>query len=121
MVRQDSGYLYAAYGHWSLETSLAVFVLLELLAFGLLYLLIRTLVRLWSVPRRVQRWERRRAAERSRLNLVQGVLDMAEGRWSVAEKALLRQVEDSELALLSYLAAAHCADRQGDWSGATAI
>jgi HemY protein len=87
---------------------------LGLLAFGLLYLLIRTLVRLWSVPRRVQRWERRRAAERSRLNLVQGVLDMAEGRWGVAEKALLRQVEDSELALLSYLAAAHCADRQGD-------
>ena len=112
-IRHDSGYLYAAYGHWSLETSLAVFVLLALVAFGLLYLLIRMVVRLWSMPRRLQRWERRRAAERARLNLVQGVLDMAEGRWGAAEKNLLRHIEDSELAVLHYLAAAHCADRQG--------
>ena len=28
VVRQDSGYLYAAYGHWSLETSLALFLFL---------------------------------------------------------------------------------------------
>ena len=114
VVREDSGYLYAAYGHWSLETSLALFLLLVLLSFGLLYLLIRTLVRVWSVPRRVQRWERRRAAERARLSLVQGVLDIAEGRWGAAEKTLLRQVEDCQLPVLNYLAAAHCAGRQGD-------
>jgi len=114
VVRHDSGYLYAAYGHWSLETSVAFFVFLILLTFGLLYLVIRTLLRVWSVPRRVQRWERRRAAERARADLVQGVLDIAEGRWSTAEKTLLRQVEDCELQVLNYLAAAHCARKQGD-------
>ena len=34
LVRDDSGYLYAAHGHWSLETSLSFFLLLLI---GLLF------------------------------------------------------------------------------------
>jgi HemY protein len=113
-VRQDSGYLYASYGHWSLETSLAVFLLLLVLSYGLVYVLVRALLRVWSLPGRMSRWERRRAAERARADLVQGILDIAEGRLGQAEKTLVRQVEDCELPLLNYMAAAHCARRKGE-------
>lgn len=113
LVREDSGYLYAAYGHWSLETSLAFFLLLLTLAFGLFYLVVRLLLSLWGMPRRFQAWDRRRARGRAHRQLVQGLVETAEGRWGQAEKSLLRLVGDSESPLLNYLAAARCAQHQG--------
>ena len=113
LVREDSGYLYAAYGHWSLETSLAFFLLLLALAFGVFYLSLRLLARLWAIPRRFNAWDQRRSARRARRQLIQGLVESAEGRWAQAEKTLLRLVDDAEIPLLNYLAAARCAQQQG--------
>jgi HemY protein len=113
LVREDSGYLYAAYGHWSLETSLSFFLLLVTLAFGAFYLSIRLLARVWAIPRRFNAWDRRRSARRARRQLIQGLVESAEGRWAQAEKTLLRLVDEADIPLLNYLAAARCAQQQG--------
>jgi HemY protein len=45
--------------------------------------------------------------------LFTGLIELAEGNWSGAEKRLLKYAEDSETPLLNYLAAARAAQHQG--------
>jgi HemY protein len=111
MILEDPGYLFLAYDDWTVETSLAVAVLLLAAAYVLLRLFIHLLGRLMSAPVRLQDWERRRSRRRARRALLQGLMDLAEGNWRGAERNLLRFVEDSEMPLLNYLSAARAAQQ----------
>ncbi len=113
LLKEDNGYLMLGYGPWTVEGSLAFFLLLDLLLFLFLYLSLRVLVNLWAVPRRVQDWSARRGALRARKSLTQGLVALSEGDWNEAEKRLLRHAEYSETPLLNYLAAARSAQHQG--------
>ena len=112
-VKEDNGYILIGYGNWTVEGSLALFALADLMLFLLAYLGWRGLVRLWSMPIRLQGWNSRRQASRARHSLTQGLLEMAEGNWQVAEKNLVRHAPQSETPLLNYLAAARAAQLQG--------
>lgn len=112
-VKQDNGYILIGYGHWTLEASLALFLLLDLLAFLLLYLVLRGLARIWTLPERLQVWRQRRLRARARQALTQGLLELAEGNWRGAERDLVRHAPQSETPLLNYLAAARAAQLQG--------
>ena len=46
LVKEDNGYLLLGYGHWTVEGSLAFFLLLDLLLFLFLYLSLRALANL---------------------------------------------------------------------------
>ncbi len=109
-LRTDPGYVLVAYGGWSLETSLAVATLL----LALVYALLTVLLRLGRAPRRLREWDRRRVRHRARRALTQGLLSLAEGRWSQAERELLREADNSETPLLNYLSAARAAQHQGE-------
>lgn len=111
---QENGYVLIAWGPWTLESSVPVFVLLVIavIAIGILTLrlgagIIR-LPRQWSTRRR----ERRRA--QARRHLTQGLIELNEGRWSHAERTLLRDAEHSDTPLLHYLSAARAAQLQGE-------
>jgi HemY protein len=112
VLLRDPGYMLLVYGSWTLETSLAVAGVGLLLAFLALLLLLRLSLRLWQAPRRFHAWERQRARMRARRSWQQGLLDLAEGNWEQAEGRLLRAVEQAEMPLLNYLAAAWAAQRQ---------
>ncbi|MDH3713348.1 MAG: heme biosynthesis protein HemY [Gammaproteobacteria bacterium] len=112
-LREDPGYVFLGYGQWSVETSLAVFAVVALLLFALLYLALRTLRGLWRLPRRLGLATQQRAKQRAARGLTQGLIDLAEGRWERAERALMRDASGSENALLHYLGAARAAQQQG--------
>lgn len=113
IVYRESGYVLIGYGRWTVEGSLALFLLLNLLALALLYALVRSVARVWGLPRRVHAWHERRSAMRARKALTRGLVELAEGDWRSAEKSLVRLAHHSEVPLLNYLAAARAAQAQG--------
>ncbi len=113
-VKQDNGYVLIGYGQWTLEGSLALFTLAGLTLFLLMHLSLRMLSRLWQMPERVAEWRRKRRILRAQRSLTRGLVEMAEGRWKVAERHLTRHAEQSETPLLNYLAAARAAQLQGE-------
>lgn len=113
LLQQDPGYLYLDIGHWTLETTLAFALVVLVVAFVVLYFLIRLLVMLLRSPRAWRAGLRHRRTEKSRRALLRGLIEMAEGRWERAEKLLLRHAAESDTALLNYLAAARAAQQSG--------
>lgn len=114
LLMEDPGYLLVGYGQWTLETSVAVAVIVLVVGFLTLYYLLRTAANVRSMPRRFQRWRQLKRGERARRLLSQGLVELAEGNWAAAEKHLLRHVEDSDTKLLNYLGAARAAQQRGD-------
>ncbi|MCB1857437.1 MAG: heme biosynthesis protein HemY [Gammaproteobacteria bacterium] len=112
-IKQDNGYVLIGYKQWTIEGSLAFFAFLNLLLFGVLYLLVKVIARLWNLPRNLNVWHDTRAVQRARQELTQGLIEMSEGRWKSAEKNLVRHVARSETPLLNFLAAARSAQHQG--------
>jgi len=113
LLNQGNGYVQFGYGVWTVEGSLALFLLLDLLLFLVLYMLIRTLSRIWSIPERLQNWKHGRQTQRARKSLANGLMDLAAGKWKSAEQKLLKHVENSDKPLLNYLAAARTAQQLG--------
>ena len=111
-VLKDPGYVLVTYGDWSVETSLAMGGLLLLLAFALIYYLIRLTSGVRRLPWRMNEWNRQRLAVRARKSLSRGLVLLAEGHWEKAEKAL-QKAEHSDTPLLNFLAAARAAQHQG--------
>ena len=113
LLNQNNGYAMFGFGHWTVEGSLAMFILLDLALFLALYLAIRTLARLWSIPERWQKWRKRRQRQRAQNSLASGLLDMAAGKWKSAEHKLIKHAEISEKPILNYLGAARAAQERG--------
>lgn len=113
VVNKDNGYVLIGYGVWTVEGSLAFFVLLNLLLFLLLYMAVRGVKGLWEMPSNVRAWNRHRLTRRAQGFLTKGLVQLAEGNWPEAEKSLLKYAESSESPLLNYLAAARAAQAQG--------
>jgi HemY protein len=111
-VKEDNGYILIGYGQWTIEGSLAFFLLMNLLLFGALYLTLRILSRLGSTPRKLHDWREQRGAKRARKALTQGLVELSEGNWKRAERDLVRFAGKSETPLLNYLAAARSAQQQ---------
>jgi HemY protein len=101
------------FGHWTVEGSLAMFILLDLALFLALYLAIRAFARVWSIPERWQKWRKRRQRQRAQNSLASGLLDMAAGKWKSAEQKLIKHAEISQKPILNYLGAARAAQEQG--------
>lgn len=112
-VLRDNGYVLIGFGEWTIEASLALIILLDLILFIVLYLVIRFFVRLWQAPGNIRQWNHQRQQRLAQKSLTRGLLEMAEGDWKNAEKRLLRHAANAETPLLNYLAAARAAQLQG--------
>lgn len=108
-----SGYIQIIYRDWTIETSLAVFTVLMLVAFTVCY----ALLRLWSTARRFpKRWrelQEQRQLNKARHGLIQGQIKLSEGAWGEAEQLLTQYAEHSDAPILNYLAAARAAQELG--------
>ena len=97
-VLKDSGYILIGYDVWTIEGSLALFILLDVILFVALYFTIRFLLRLWNTPHDIKAWHHHRQLRLAQKALTRGLLEMAEGDWKGAEKTpgpLCRQCRDT--------------------------
>ena len=113
IVREDPGYILIGYGEWTVEMALTLFVLLLIAAFAIAYLVVRTVIRVWQLPAQTRAWNARRRLQAARRGLSLGLLELAQERWSEAEKRLLRSARHSDAAILHYLGAARAAQHLG--------
>ncbi|MCF6281256.1 MAG: hypothetical protein L3J28_03450 [Candidatus Polarisedimenticolaceae bacterium] len=112
-LRQDVGYVMISYGHWTIEVSLALFLILDFAIFAALYIALRSFFGIRSVPGKVHNWRAKRLVSKAHRAMTQGTIELAEGNWKQAEKNLLSHVKESETPLLNYLTAAQAAQLQG--------
>ena len=113
LAMEDPGYVLFAVGTWTVETTLALVVVVLVTGFALLYFLIRAGLKVFSVPRDLRHWKKQRREQKAMKLLTQGLIDLAEGRWQSAEKKVVKYAESSDTSLLNYLAAARAAQAQG--------
>ena len=113
LVMEDPGYVLFAVGDWTVETTLALTVVVLVASFALLYFVIRAGIKVLAVPGGLRHWQQHRREQKAIKSLTQGLIDLAEGRWTRAEKEVLKYVEASNASLLNYLAAARAAQAQG--------
>jgi HemY protein len=111
---EDPGYVLIAYREWKLETTVTLLLVILLAAGALSYFMIRTLLGLWSAPKRLANWKRQKNQEKAETSLNKGLVAMFEGNWKQAEKLLLKKSKPSHTPLLNYLAAAKAAQEQGN-------
>lgn len=109
---QDSGYVLLARGYKSVEMSLALFIVLEVVGFALIYFVLRVLINSWNMPSAFRTWRARQRQQRARRDMDRGLIELAQGNWAQAERYLLRHARDSDIPLLNYLSAARAAQKQ---------
>ncbi|MCK4842569.1 MAG: heme biosynthesis protein HemY [Methylococcales bacterium] len=109
----DAGYVLIGFGHWSLETTLVVFAVTQLLAFFILYVFFRFLGGLIRLPGKIKNRSKNIKFNRSQEALISGLVDSAEGNWEKAEKILIKHAANSGAPLLHYLTAARAAQSRG--------
>jgi len=110
----DPGYVMVTRGSWVVEMSLVVFAVAAALVFALSYAVVRLIAGTLSGPRSVARWRRRQKVSKAHHSLAQGLLQLAQGNWEVAQNELMSRLESSDTPLINYLGAAVAAQRRGD-------
>ncbi|MBD9358346.1 heme biosynthesis HemY N-terminal domain-containing protein [Methylomonas albis] len=114
LVKQnDPGYVLIGFGHWSLETSLTVFTVAQVIGFFFLYNFFRLMGVLIRIPNQFAKRRRNIRFNRSQEALVAGLFDAADGNWERAEKVLIKHAAHSGAPLLHYLTAARAAQSRG--------
>lgn len=112
-LHRTGGLVIVTLGDWTVQTSVLFFVLVVVAGLALLQTLFSLLRSLLGVPGRVGHWRQQRRERQTRNQLINGLLRLAEGRGSEAEKLLTKNAARSEAPLLHYLAAAIAAQQQG--------
>ncbi len=110
---ENPGYVLIGIGHWSLETSLIVFVVSLIIGFFVFYLFFRFLGWLLRLPEQVKNRGKNIKFNRSQEALIAGLVDSAEGNWEKAEKILIKHASHSGAPLIHYLTAARAAQSRG--------
>lgn len=112
VLHHDNGYVLLSYDHWSVETSLVVFVAGILLLYSIWHIFYRILSGTAALPGQLGHWREGRRQRRARRALNRGLIEMNEGHWREAERTLTHGAEHAETPLLNYLAAARAAQLQ---------
>ena len=113
LALEDPGYVLIDVKGYTIESSLVFTVIVLLLAFVVLHLLVRFYGNVKSVGKGYRLWRIRRTSDKANEYLVKGLLELSEGKWSEAEKDVLKYAGNNQPSLLNYLAAARAAQEQG--------
>jgi len=110
---EDPGYVLIGMGRWSIETSVMVFAVGQIIGFFLLYIFFRLMGVLFRLPSKLRHKGKNIKFNRSQEALIAGLVDSAEGNWEKAEKVLIKHASNSGAPLLHYLTAAKAAQSRG--------
>ncbi|MEL0082163.1 MAG: heme biosynthesis HemY N-terminal domain-containing protein [Gammaproteobacteria bacterium] len=115
---EDSGYLLLAWNGWRVEVNnLVLAMALLLVLFLVVHWLLNGAAALQRGHRRWQFWRSSRRDRGGQRQFYRGLHLLAEGRWTKAEKQLVRSASQAENNLLAYLGAARAADNLGNPGG----
>ncbi len=114
LVKEDPGYVLVTVGQWTVETSVAVLLVFALVAFVLLYKLVRYSMRLADLPKNTRKANDQRRLHKAHRLLSTGMEQLAEGKWNSAEKTLIKSANYNDTPALSYIGAAKAAQHLGD-------
>jgi HemY protein len=112
LAYQDPGYVLIAWGYKTAELSLSLFIILYVISLFLFYFIIRIAVSGWHMPVAFKSWRQRQRHQRARRDTNKGLVELAQGNWTRAERYLVRHASDSETPLINYLSAARAAQKQ---------
>jgi HemY protein len=112
-IAKDPGYLFMSYQHWTVEMPLWLGLSMMFIATLLVYLTIKLTGALAHTPAATKAWLRDRHLQRVRRRTVRGYIAFAEGSWKEAEKLLVKSSDKQHTAVINYLCAATCAQKQG--------
>jgi HemY protein len=112
LALEKPGFVLIAYDKTSIELALFDFILVLAALFVLFYLLIRFVARLLVMPSELHQAYLRHQEEKAHQQFYKGLLELAQGRWTRAERLLLRSVWNHGTPLLGYLGAARAAQMQ---------
>ena len=112
---RQGGFVMIRLGDWTLQASLMVAVVGVLLVWLLMSLLLRLLGRVWRLPGQVHERFNERRGRLAREELVDGLIEIAQGRYAHAEKRLDRASGSVAQPLFYHLLAAIAGQRRGDW------
>lgn len=112
-IAQDPGYLFLSYRYWTVEMPLWLGLGAMFIVVLGIYLLIRLSSALIQAPNATKAWLRDRHLQRVRRRTVRGFIAFAEGSWKEAEKLLVKSSDKYHTAVINYLCAATCAQKQG--------
>ncbi len=114
LATQDNpGYVLIGFGKWSLETSMVVFTVIQIVLFCIGYVFFRVLGVLIYLPAKIQARGKNIKFNRSQDALIAGLVDTASGNWEQAENILIKHASHSGAPLLHYLTAARAAQSRG--------
>jgi len=113
MLSRDNGYVLLAISNYTVEMSLALLILLISALFLAHYLTMYLVSRSLRRRQEIGDQQSRRDWQLAQQAMTRGLLEMAMGNWSGAEKHLTQGIEHSKTPLPNYLTAARAAHRQG--------
>jgi HemY protein len=108
----DYGYVLITSGDWTFESPLSRATVIAAALLMVFYVVLRGVTRIWRLPALLRNFMQRRKGERSRRNIIRGLIELTEGHWHKAELVLTRNVADADTPLLNYLLAARAAQQQ---------
>ena len=112
-AKQDPGYVLIDVQGTTIESSLVFAIIVLVLGVLVIHAGLRFYVNVKSVGKGYRVWRSRRTSDKANESLVKGLLELSEGKWSEAEKDVLRYADKDQPSLLNYLAAARAAQEQG--------
>ncbi len=112
-LSRDTGRVFFTFQDYTVQTSLEFAVIIAVLAFLILYVLIRTVSSLLDIPENYRRWKKHRRYMRSESFLTRGLLALISGNWHEAEKFFSKGIPHSSMPVINYVGAARAAQQLG--------
>ncbi|OGT42122.1 MAG: hypothetical protein A3F13_04090 [Gammaproteobacteria bacterium RIFCSPHIGHO2_12_FULL_40_19] len=111
LIHKDPGYVIVSYQNWVISTSIWVGAITVIIAFFILYFVIRIFKNIFSIPKMLRRRKLFRDAQKYQKYMNQGIADMVVGDFKSAEKYLIK-VTQLNNAYVNFLLLAQAAQAQ---------
>lgn len=117
LMLRDPGYVMLAYGGRVMETSFWFAAAMLIVLYAILRVLMLVLVRLFQGRSLLDAWQAKRSDRDAQRQTVRGLLLLAEGQWTEAQRLLTGAAQRAATPLVNYLHAAEAAHKLGDAAG----
>jgi len=112
-AKDDPGYVVLSIQDYTIETSVAVLLVVAAICFAILYVIFRLLGVARKAPKKISRWSHDRKHNKANQCMIRGMVALNSGQWEMAEQLLLSHVSDCDKPALNYISAARAAQQQG--------
>lgn len=113
-LKTDPGYLLIVINQWTIETTLAIAIIILLLIFLLGHILLSGIAKIITIPGMFRKWRTKRRSQIAQAQTRRGLIEFSEGYWSEAREHLIKALPNTDTPLFNYLTAARAAQEMGE-------